>query len=102
MTTGRARPQCLVCIDLADEAFFDIFLGNPLHRVAKLRCDEFRSVGVDHVVDLQHLPLFHQELDDVDRALGHTVGELLDCDRFWQLHHALDLDPFLPSAAKRL
>ena len=103
MVTTGARGFSVSCgIDLADEAFFDIFLGNALHRVTELGRDELRRVGVDHVVDLQHLPLLHQELDDVDRALGHAVGEFLDCDGFWQLHHALNFDPFLPSAAQCL
>ena len=32
-------------------------------------------------VDLRHVALLHQQLDHVDRALGHAVGELLDGDR---------------------
>ena len=35
------------------------------------------GVGVDHVVDRRHLALLHQQADDVDRALGHAVGEIL-------------------------
>ena len=73
----RARLERLRRIDLADEAFFDVFLRNALHRVAELRCDQLGRVGVDHVVDLQHLPLFHQELDDVDSALRHAVARVL-------------------------
>ena len=68
-------------IGLADEAFLDIFLGDTLHGVAEFRRDQLRRIGVDHVVDLQHLSLLHQELDDIDGALRHAVGELLDRDR---------------------
>ena len=51
---------------------------------------QFRGVGIDHVAGLHHLALFHEELHDVDGALGHTVGELLDGDRFRQNHLAGD------------
>ena len=90
-----ARLQCLLGIGLADKAFLDVLFGNALHRVPELRCDQLRGIGVDHIVDLQHLSLLHQELDDVHGALGHAVGELLDCDRLWQLNLTLDLHALL-------
>src|SRR5262249_9004126 len=43
---------------------------------------ELGGVGVDHIVDLRHMALLHQELDHIDAALGHAVGELLDGDGF--------------------
>ena len=46
--------------------------------------DELRGVGVDHIGDLRHLALSHQQLDDIDRALRHAVGEFLDGDRLGQ------------------
>jgi hypothetical protein len=49
--------------------------------VAELFGDELGGVGVDHVGDLVHLALLHQQPDDVDAALAHAVGELLDRDR---------------------
>ena len=51
------------------------------------------GVGVDHVGDLEHLALLHQELDHVDGALGHAVGEFLDGDRLG--HHDLADDLLL-------
>ena len=38
--------------------------------------------------DLEELALLHQELDHVDGALGHAVGELLDGDRLGDDHLA--------------
>ena len=78
----RTRLQRLVGIGFADKAFFDILLGNAFHRVTEFGHDELRRVRIDYVVDRQHLPLLHQELDDVDRAFGHAVGEFLNCDGF--------------------
>ena len=53
--------------------------------------DELGHVGVDHVVDLHHLPLFHEELDDVNATFGHAVGEFLNRDRLRNDHLAHDL-----------
>ena len=89
------RQTCLGRIGLADKAFLHVLLGHALHGVAELRCDQLGGVGVDHIVDLHHLPLFHQELDDVNGALRHAVAEFLDCDFLWQLDLALDFDPLL-------
>ena len=71
-----------------------------LTRVAEFGRDQFGGVGVDHVGDLVHLPLAHQQLDDVHAAFRHAVGEFLDGDRLGQddfarqalllLHHALE------------
>src|SRR5262249_28087303 len=43
---------------------------------------ELGGSGVDHVVDLRHVALLHEQLDHIHAALGHTVGELLDGDGF--------------------
>ena len=59
--------------------------------MAHLGGDEFGGVGVDHVVDLQHLSLLHQQADDVNGALGHAVGQFLDGDRLGQHHLAQHL-----------
>ncbi len=58
--------------------------------MAELLGDELSGIGVDHVGDLMHLAVFHQVLDDVDAALGHAVGKLLDGDRFRNDHFALN------------
>ena len=70
--------------------------------MAEFGYDQFGGIGIDHVVDLQHLSLFHQELDDIDGALGHTVGQLLDGDSLGQLHQALDFDALILGAAQGL
>ena len=60
-------------------------------RVAHLLGDDLGGVGVDDVGGLDHLALLHQQLDDVDGALGHAVGELLDGDRLGNGDFAHDL-----------
>ena len=61
--------------------------------------DQLGGIGVDHVVDLVHLALRHQQLDHVDGALGHAVGEFLDGDRLGQHDFAHDLLLRLADAA---
>ena len=87
----RARLQRALFVLLADEARFDVGLGHALGRVAELLHDELGGVDVDHIVDLVHRAFFHQVLDDVDGALGHAVGELLDGDDLGDHHLAHDL-----------
>ena len=53
--------------------------------------DQLRGVGIDHVGDLVHRALLHQQPDNVDRALGHAVGEFLDIDGFRDDHLANQL-----------
>ncbi len=60
--------------------------------------DELGRIGIDHVGDLVHRAFLHQELDEVDGALRHTVGELLDRDGFGNDHFAHDLIPGLLNA----
>ena len=88
---GRARLLILLVVGLADEAFLDVGLRHALGRVAELAHDQLGRVGVDHVVDLVHRALRHQQLDDVDGALGHAVGEFLDGDHLGDDHLAHDL-----------
>ena len=88
VTIGARGCEILGLVVLADKAFFDIGFGHAAHRVAEFLGDELRRVGVDHVGDLVHLAVFHQELDDVDAALGHAVGEFLDGDDFGDHHLA--------------
>src|SRR5450755_1799543 len=73
--------------------------------------DQLRGVGVDHVVDLQHLSLLHQQADHVDRAFGHAVGEIGNRDRlgdgdfahelFLRLGGGLALEPLGAAAERR-
>ncbi len=78
-------------VGLTDEAFLHVGLRHALGRVAELAHDELRRVGVDDIVDLVHRALPHQQLDDVDGALRHAVGELLDGDHLGDDHLAHDL-----------
>jgi hypothetical protein len=48
-------------------------------------------IGVDHIGDLDHLALLHQEADNIYRALGHTVGEFLNGNGLWNNDFAGDL-----------
>src|SRR5690606_5623173 len=57
-------------------------LGDTLYRVAQFLGDELGGIAVDHIGDLQHDALFHQDLDDIHRALRHAVREFLDGDDF--------------------
>ena len=80
---GRARlPDSRIDRPYADEAFLDIGFGDALHRVAEFVSDELGHIGIDQIVDLVHLALFHQELDHIDGAFGHAVGKFLNGDGF--------------------
>ena len=88
---GRARREILVHVDGVEQAFLDVRLGDALHRVAEFLGDELRGVRIDHVGDLVHLSLAHEELDHVDAALRHAVGKFLDRDRLGNDDLACDL-----------
>ncbi len=90
---NHGRPRLLVLVDVcsAGEALLDVGLRHALWRVAELAHDQLGGVGVDHVVDLVHRALTHQQLDDVDGALGHAVGKLLNGDDLGNSDLAHDL-----------
>ncbi len=89
----RARGEILGMIVSADEAFLDVGLRHALDRMSEFLGDELSGVGIDHIGDLVHLAVFHQVLDDIDAALGHAVGELLDGNDLG--HHDLALNLLL-------
>ena len=70
----RPRLQILGPIRHVEQAFLDVGLRDAVDRVAELGGDQFGGVGVDHVAGLHDLALLHEELDDVDRALGHALA----------------------------
>ena len=72
------------------EALFHFGFGNALDLVAHFFGDELGGVGVDDVVDLEHLALAHQHLDDVHGAFGHAVGQFLNGDGVRDHHLAGD------------
>src|SRR6266404_3246280 len=78
-------------VDGIEQAFLDVCRGHALDGVAHFLGDQLRGVGIDHVGDLVHRALLHQKADDVDRALGHAVGEFLDIDDFRDDHLANQL-----------
>ncbi len=106
----RARFGLLRIVGAVEQTLFDVGLGDATHGVAHFFGDELGGVGIDHVVDLQHLPLLHQQADHVDRALGHSVGEIGNADRlrnddfayelFLRLVRSLSFEP-LGAAAER-
>ena len=87
----RARLEVFGVVLFTDEAFLDVGLGHAPDGVSEFLGNQLGGIGVDHVGDLAHLAVAHQELDDVDAALGHAVGELLDGDDLGNDDLALDL-----------
>ena len=81
VTTGARGVDLRRIVGGVEQAFFDVGFRHAAHAVAHFLGDELGGVGVDHVVDLQHLALLHQQADDVDRAFGHAVGEIGNGDR---------------------
>ena len=79
---GRTRLGVGGIVDGVEQAFLDVGRGDALDGVAEFLGDQLRGIGIDHVGDLVHRALLHQQPDDVDRALGHAVGEFLDVDGF--------------------
>ncbi len=87
----RARNGRAVVVGPVEQAFLDVGFGDALDRVAHFLGDELGRVGVERVGQGDHAALTHQQLDDVDGALGHAVGEFLDGDRLGQHDFARDL-----------
>ena len=87
----RPRNRRADVVGTFEQALFDVGFGHALDRMAHVLGDDLRGVGVERVGQRDHLALAHQELDDVDRALGHAVGEFLDGDRLRQHDLAGDL-----------
>src|SRR5690606_28790501 len=59
--------------------------------VTEFNGDEFSGIRVDHVAGLHHLALLHEELDEVDRTLGHALCKFLQRDRLGDDHLAGNL-----------
>ena len=66
VTTGGRGSSWSSVVGRVEQAFLDVGLGDALDGVAEFLGDELGGVGVDHVGDLGHLALLHQQLDDVD------------------------------------
>ena len=96
---GRARLEVLAGVGRVEQALLDVGLGDALDRVAHFLGDELRRVGVDHIGDLVHVALLHQQADHVDAALRHAVGEFLNGDGLGQDDFARDF--FLLLAAPK-
>ncbi len=68
----RARHQARGIVRRVEQAFFHVGFGDAADRMPHLFGQELGGIGVDHVGDLHHLPLLHQQPDHVDGALGHA------------------------------
>ena len=78
----RPRHQRGRIVGGVEQALLDVGFGDALDGVAQFLGEQLGGIGVDHVVDLRHVTLPHQELDHIHAALRHAVGELLDGDGF--------------------
>ena len=87
----RARLGIGGIVDDVKQAFLDVRCRDALDAVTHFFGDELGGIGVDHVGDLVHRALLHQQPDDVDRALGHAIGEFLDIDGLGDDHFANQL-----------
>ena len=87
----RARHEIRRIVRRVEQAFFHVGFRDAADRMPHLFGHELGGIGVDHVGDLHHLPLLHQQPDHVDGALGHAVGELLDGDGLRDRHLADEL-----------
>jgi hypothetical protein len=85
---GRTRLLLFRRVGDVEQAFFHVGFGDALDAVPQLLRDELGGVGVDHVGDLHHLALLHEDADHVDGPLRHAVGEFLDRDGFRNRHLA--------------
>src|SRR5690606_35003188 len=95
----RAQLAGIGVVGLGDEAFLDVGFGHALDRHAVFLGHQFGGVGIDHVVDLHHQALTHQELDDVDAAHGHAVGQFADGDGVGNDHFTRTVGRFGRAAA---
>ena len=77
--TGRHLGGVVV---FAFQTFENVGFGDALDGVAVFGGDEFGGVGIDHIVLRDHHAVFHQHLDDVDRAARHAVRKFGDRDGF--------------------
>ena len=66
VTTGRTRLGIGGIVDDVEQAFLDVGGGDALDGVAHFLGDQLRGVGIDHVGDLVHRALLHQQPDHVD------------------------------------
>ena len=57
VTTGGRGTEVAVLVRRVEQTFLDVGFGDALDRMAEFLGDQFGGVGVDHVGDLDHLPL---------------------------------------------
>ena len=87
----RPRNRRADIVGTFEQTFLNVGFGHALDGMTHVLGDDLGGVGVQRVGQCDHLALAHQELDDVNRALGHAVGEFLNGDRFRQHDFARDL-----------
>ena len=77
----RARLGVGRVVDDVEQTLFDVGRGHALDGMAHFLGDQLRGIRIDHVGDLVHRALLHQQPDHIDRTFRHAVGEFLDIDR---------------------
>jgi hypothetical protein len=80
-TGGRGFQRVFGSVLDVEQALLDVGFRYALDGVAEFLGDQLGRIGVDDVVDLDHLPLLHQVLDHIHGAFRHAVREFLDGDR---------------------
>ena len=80
------RLHAVYRIIVPHQTFFNIRLGYPLDGMTKVFGDQLGGICVDDIIDGVHFALLHQELDDINCALTHTVGEFLNGYHFRNDH----------------
>ena len=91
-------------VDIGDieESLFHVGFRHALDRVAELGGHQLGGVVVDHVVDLQHQALTHQELDHFHATRRHPLGQFAHGDDVGDHHFARNAGLLLLAAAAAL
>ena len=78
----RTADEIVILINGVEQAFFNIRFRHTLHGMTKLFRHKLCGIGIDHIGDLDHLALLHQEADHVDGPFSHTISQFLNGDCF--------------------
>jgi len=62
VTEGARGRHVVRIVGKAAQPFEHVGFGHALDRMAKLGCDQFRGIGVDHIVDGRHHGRFSSAL----------------------------------------
>ena len=84
----RTGTQIAFGVGGAGQAFQHVAFRHPLDGMAIFSRHQLGGVGVDNIVGRRHHAVLHQNLDDVDDAARHAVGQFVDRDGFRNRHFA--------------